>query len=239
MSAIKVLSFDLDDTLWPVRPVLIAAEKRTELFLRAHCPNLYTSFSPEEMMQRRVELWKARTDLHHQISKLRIESVKALLLEAGYSAADSERFSNEAFDIFIAARHEVDFFAGVENCLEELTQSYSLAVITNGNADIKQLSQGELFDFSVKAEDINCSKPDALPFEKTLQHFAIEPEQMLHIGDHPQHDVGGAQALGIKTVWVNAEEQAWQEGQPADAEISCVADLPLALEALKINWPDV
>lgn len=230
--SIKVLSFDLDDTLWEVRPVLIAAEKRVSAFLLQHCPDLFDRFSFAEVNERRIALFKQRPDLTHQISQLRIESVKELLCEYGLDVARASALSNEAFEVFIEARHKVSYFDQVPELLSSLAKNYSLAALTNGNADVKRLSIGASFDLSIKAEDINASKPDAAMFEDALAHFAIKPEEMLHIGDNPEHDVLGAQRLGIKTVWVNASNEAWSEPYLPDAQVHRVTELPGLLARL-------
>lgn len=226
---IKVISFDLDDTLWDVKPVLIGAEKRSSAFLKEHCPQLFEHFTFAEMNERRIALWKERTDLSHQISRLRIESVKALLMDCGYPEAQARQFSEAAFEEFIAARHEVSLYEGVEDCLQRLQSQHTLVALTNGNADVHKLSIGRYFDFGIKAEDINSSKPAAPHFELTLERYNIDPQEMLHVGDHAEHDVLGAQQLGIRSVWVNSGAVEWPEDLSSiepDFVVESVSQLP-------------
>jgi len=235
MSTIKVISFDLDDTLWAVKPALIRAEKLSTAFLAEQCPELYLRFSFEDINERRIGLYKARPDLRHQISKLRTESVRLMILECGYSDTEAQRLAEEAFAIFIKGRHDVTLYPGVEQCLQQLHGSHTLVALTNGNADVRRLDIARFFDFSLKAEDINSSKPAAPHFELTLQRYGIEAEHMLHVGDHAEHDVFGAQQLGIKTAWVNAKGADWPSDLghgPADLEVDSVTKLPPLISQL-------
>ncbi len=228
----KVLSFDLDDTLWPVRPVLIAAEKRVNQFLREHCPDVLQRFDQDAIIQQRIDLYKQRPDLQHQISKLRIESVFLLIRASGYSDEQARRLTEQAFELFIEARHDVTLFEGIEETLVTLKQAFKLVALTNGNADVMRLDISHLFDFGIKAEDINSSKPAAPHFELALQRSGIAAHEMLHIGDNPEHDVLGAQRMGIPCVWINAKDEPWPHDQPPDLILKSVNELPDAIESL-------
>ncbi len=233
MGSIKVVSFDLDDTLWEVRPVLIMAEKKVAAYLEQVCPEIGERFSVEEINQRRLELYQSRPDLHHQISRLRRESIRLLVLECGYSEQHADQIALQAFQLFIQARHEVQYFADAEHCMRELSHRYTLVALTNGNADVRRLSIGQYFDYSIKAEDIDSSKPDPAHFELTLQRYGISAMQMLHVGDHPEHDVQAAQQLGIRTVWVNRRGDAWRWGQAPDAEVESLGTLPAVIRSVE------
>lgn len=230
--SLKVLSFDLDDTLWPVRPVLIAAEQTVNQFLRRHCPEVCERFDHEAITQRRIDLYKQRPDLRHQISQLRIESVFLLIRDCGYPESEARRLAEQAFELFIDARHNITLYEGVEEALKALKQQFQLVALTNGNADISRLDISSLFDFGIKAEDINSSKPAAPHFELTLQRFSIAAHEMLHIGDHPDHDVRGAQQLGIPCAWINASGASWPHDQEPDLVLESVTELPDALKTL-------
>lgn len=229
---LKVLSFDLDDTLWPVRPVLIAAEKRVNQFLHEHCPEVFQRFDQDVIIQRRIELYKQRPDLRHQISKLRIESVYLLIRDSGYSELEARRLTEQAFELFIEARHEVTLFEGIEDTLVTLKEQFQLVALTNGNADVMRLDISHLFDFGIKAEDIDSSKPAAPHFELALKRVGVAAHEMLHIGDNPEHDVLGAQQLGIPCVWINAKRESWPHDQEPDLILESVNELPDAIKTL-------
>ena len=58
----------------------------------------------------------------------------------------------------------------------------------------------------------------------------LKPEQILHVGDHPLEDVMGAQAAGLRAVWVNRQGSEWPHGESAHTEVSDLAQLVTLLE---------
>ena len=56
MPAIKAVLFDLDDTLWPIVPVIVRAERLLFDWIREHAPGVAASYSIEEMRARRGAL---------------------------------------------------------------------------------------------------------------------------------------------------------------------------------------
>ena len=51
-----LVTFDLDDTLWDVRPVLERAELRVGIWLREHCPRVLEQFDRTALMKLRMQL---------------------------------------------------------------------------------------------------------------------------------------------------------------------------------------
>ena len=60
---------------------------------------------------------------------------------------------------------------------------------------------------------------------------------MVHVGDHPDYDIAAAQALGIRTVWVNIGRQPWPGATPPDQEIHTLPALLDAIAALEQQAP--
>jgi HAD superfamily hydrolase (TIGR01549 family) len=193
----SLITFDLDDTLWDARPVLERAEQAVTAWFTRHCPRVLPELERAPMLERRKALLQERPDLHHRIGALRQEAMRRALLNSGESETSAERLAVEAFAVFIAARHAVEPFTDVDEILSRLKTQYTLAALTNGNADIFRMDLGQHFAFAYRAEDLMASKPDAAPFEAALKRTGIDVTQMVHIGDHPEHDVEGAQRLGI------------------------------------------
>jgi len=88
----------------------------------------------------------------------------------------------------------------------------------------------DVFVFSLNAIDVGAAKPDALMFEEACRRFQALPEQIVHIGDDPIHDVQGGLEAGFRTVWVNRTGCDWPGGTRADAEIANLAELEQVLE---------
>src|SRR3990167_7133727 len=128
--SIQLITFDLDDTLWDVTPVMQDAEAALRNWLAMHAPRL--GAVPVE------HLWTIRAGL--------------LQAEAG-------------FQVFLAARHQVELFAEVHPTLETLANRFQLGVITNGNADVRRLGLADYFQFALCAEELGVGKPDPKPFQ--------------------------------------------------------------------------
>ena len=111
-----------------------------------HCPEVPQRFNRAELMNLRLRLLRERPELHHHVSELRRESMRLALLDCGYAPQQATQLAAEAFAIFIEARHDIEPFADVAQCLEQLSRSYVLGVLTNGNADVFRLSLGKYFN---------------------------------------------------------------------------------------------
>ncbi len=57
-------------------------------------------------------------------------------------------------------------------------------------------------DGIVTSESARSYKPDAAIFRQALEATGWSPQRVMHVGDSLVHDVGGAQALGMRAVWV-------------------------------------
>ena len=108
-----------------------------------------------------------------------------------------------------------------------------MGVLTNGNASIETLKIDHLFDFYLNAEMVNDSKPGAKMFEEALEIMQLQPEEVCHVGDHPENDVEAAMNLGMKAVWLNLLDGKWPQGKkPADIDIESWWNLEKGIESL-------
>lgn len=230
---IKVVTFDLDDTLWEVTPVLIRAEKLLFDWLGSHCPELLQRFSIQSLRAMRMELLKSRPDLVHQITEARRYSLQTAMQHAGIAEPVALDLAARAMDVFMTARHDVQLFDQVEEVIAALHKDYLLGVLTNGNADIYRLPLGRYFSFAYSAESLNSSKPMPLHFERTLQKTGAEPQQIIHVGDHMEHDIAAAQNCGWHTVWLNRRQHQPPASNPPTATINHISELPACIRQIQ------
>lgn len=227
---IKLITFDLDDTLWDVTPVMQDAEAALRNWLTLYAPKL-GAVPVEHLWQIRNQLLAQEPGLKHRLSELRRRILLIALQGAGYNDEDAGALAEGGFQVFLAARHQVELFAEVHPTLEALASQFKLGVITNGNADVRRLGLAEYFQFALCAEDLGIGKPDPKPFEEALKRAAISAEFAVHIGDHPSDDIAGAQAAGMRAIWFNPQNQAWSDQAspnqaPPDGEVNSLAQLP-------------
>ena len=72
-------------------------------------------------------------------------------------------------------------------------------------------------------------------FQAALNYTGFSPSECVHVGDHPEQDIFGAQQLGFYTVWININNQEWPGGVKASAEINRLSDLPRTISAIAKN----
>ena len=199
---IKVLSFDLDNTLYDCQSVIDAAEI---WFAKYLCQRYGLGLQYESL-----EFWQKvkqscifeKPNLKNDVTYSRIVSlVKAfellkLPLKGGFEEA------TELVNIFIDKRSDGNVDKSVYNLLEKLRQKYPLISISNGNLNTDKLNLTEYFEYDLRPnlEGILC-KPNSPIFEKAASLMHVRADQILHIGDDPYTDVYGAVLSHFKTVW--------------------------------------
>ncbi|MGB5062662.1 MAG: HAD-IA family hydrolase [Candidatus Competibacter sp.] len=218
---IKAITFDLDDTLWEVWPVVERAEQLLHDWLAARYPRMTEQFTPLELRDLSSEVVAARPNMAHDRTWLRKAALNLAARRVGYREFDVEG----AFAVFFIARNAVEPFADVRPTLERLARRYTLASLSNGNADLRLIGLHDVFTFSLNAIDVGAAKPEPLMFELARQRLAARPEQIVHVGDDPEHDVFGAAQAGFRTIWVNRTGLDWPGGPRAEAEIGNLAEL--------------
>jgi len=217
---IKAITFDLDDTLWPLKPTLIRAETECYQWLQKNAKSLTDKFSLADIGNYRFKLFSSSDVFKNQISQLRIETIKALAIESGYSQENAAALSAEAFEVHYALRQQVHCYDGVESMLETLEKDFILGSISNGNADVKKTSIGQFFSFALSAEKLNISKPQTGIFTAALElinsHLdsAIVASQVVHVGDDFYCDVMGAKLAGFKAIWLTEDKQQLAPSKP-------------------------
>ncbi|MBT4519996.1 MAG: HAD family hydrolase [Halieaceae bacterium] len=230
--SIKVITFDLDNTLWDVTPTLLKAEQAQRDWLLEHRPGAIEQHDHQSLWELKKSVWKRNTHLAHQISKMRIQFLVELQCAAGYSEANAIEGAKQAFQVFLRCRHAVVLYEEALDVLQLLARTYTLGALTNGNADVYKTDAGEYFDFAFLAEELNASKPAPDMFHAALRHSGVSAEQIIHVGDNPDHDIAGAQSVGMHTIWMNSQGEEWSGGDRADREIDNLQQLPEAIEAI-------
>ena len=202
--AIKVLSFDLDDTLWPCFPTISRAEDLLYQWLSDHVPVITQSYDMLQLRARRIELYKDYPELAHDLTRLRIRSFELLAEE--FALPDD--WIEPAFEVFYEARQQVTLFDDVKPVLDELIKDYQLVSLTNGNADTVKTGVDHWFDFALNSASVGKLKSEPDIYREIQRLTDIEARQMVHIGDDPQHDISGAKAAGAYAVWIKPTTKA-------------------------------
>jgi HAD superfamily hydrolase (TIGR01509 family) len=222
MIAPRVLSFDLDDTLWPVGPVIAAAESTLLSWLRERHPQIAGAHDLESLRALRDGVSKRFPHSSHDLTFLRHRALQELF----GAAAHAESLADEALEVFFSARNRVEFYDDARPALTRLRARYRLFAVSNGNADLHRCGIGDLFEGHVTASAAGAAKPDARIFAALLGLAGVEAAQVLHIGDDPLADVVGATRSGMQAVWLNRDGREWPQAYAAPTRtVSTLAEL--------------
>jgi HAD superfamily hydrolase (TIGR01509 family) len=205
-----VLSFDLDDTLWAVEPVMLAAEAAMLDWLRKHHPLTMRGQDRESLRALRARIAEQFPERSHDMTFLRHRALSEMFAAAGRPTAHAD----EAFEVFYAARNRVKLYDEVERSLKRLSARYRLFALSNGNADLKRCGIEHWFDGHVTAISAGAAKPDLRIFTRLLDEARVDASQVLHIGDDPHHDVMGATQAGLQAAWINRDAKSWPAQLP-------------------------
>lgn len=228
-TTIKLISFDLDDTLWAVDPVIVQANLTLYRWLETNAPAFTEHYQLEDFNHLRQAVVDEQPEIAHSVTAIRLAVLNKGLLNSGYDNDTADQLTQAAFDVFLAARNQVELFQHAQQMLIDLSANYRLVALSNGNADVEKVGLGELFEFGLNADQVGKAKPHPLMFEQMLEQAGVSADEVLHIGDHPDHDIRGAQDCGLHTLWVNFAGKPWPVGQKPDLEVRCLSEIPVAI----------
>lgn len=211
---IRLITLDLDETLWPLEPTIQAAEAALMQWLAERAPDMMQSHDPQSLRAHRRALIHERPEIAHDVTEVRRISIERLLCDHGHVPDEARELAAEAMAVFLAQRNRVRPYADTPGALRGLGACYRLISVTNGNADPDLTPLAGLFEHRVTAAAAGAAKPDPAIFELALALAGCTPEQCLHVGDEPLLDVEAARSIGIARVWVNRTKRDW----PRDLE---------------------
>jgi putative hydrolase of the HAD superfamily len=106
----------------------------------------------------------------------------------------------------------------VRPTLEHLKESFRLGLLTNGAPDLQheKIAGADIagyFDAILVSGEIGVGKPDPRIYESILSQLGVAACEAVMVGNSLQSDIQGAQAAGIKAIWLN------RAGSPRDDAI--------------------
>ena len=210
---VRVITFDLDNTLWHTLPVILSANKALHSHLRSFHPEISERFPPEKWKDLQNKMMEDHPDDRHDLTTIRKRALEytASVTYPELSASAISDISNSAFTEFIKVRNDTKdhLFPKVIETLQILKdRGYVLGALTNGNADVYSMPHLEgFFSFSVSAISSGAAKPDPRPFHKAYSLSQVHgltknPGHVLHVGDSIYSDIVPAKLYGFRTCWV-------------------------------------
>ena len=134
---------------------------------------------------------------------------------------------------------EVALLPGVREALEAIGGSYVCCVASNaGDSDAALMGQAldrggirGYFRHLWTSRELGAAKPAPEFFAAILERLSLEAAECAFVGNDYAKDIAPARALGMRTVWLSPSPSG--AGEPADAIIRTMADLPAALTRLQ------
>ena len=206
ITRIKAISFDLDDTLWPISPTIESAEKVLHQWMANYAPMAAALFSsPSALHEIRNHMAASRPDLKNDLSAVRRESIRLAL----YRAGENPLLAEQAFEVFFAERQRVTLFDDVRPSLQFLADRFPLVAVSNGNSDLGLIGVGSYFRANISAREFGVGKPDPRIFHAAAGAVDLTPGSVLHVGDDATLDALGALNAGMQAAWVNRLDHRW------------------------------
>ena len=134
-------------------------------------------------------------------------------------------------------RESYTLFDDAVDLLSSLPSGVTAAIVTNGSSDtqwekIRKTDLEKYVAAVLVSGDIGVAKPDPEIFLTALERLGgIAPAQAAHVGDSLYADIGGAEAAGLTSVWLNRDGMTRGPGDPMPRhEISSLSELRGLLE---------
>lgn len=228
LGPVSALTFDLDDTLYDNRPVILRTEEETLKFLRNYHPSL-VALENSDFQRLRQALRKAEPEIYHDVTEWRRRAVEQAMLDAGLSREEAAAGAEAAMVNFATWRSRIDVPQATHDTLAALAEKWPLVAITNGNAQPERFGLNDYFKFVLRAGPDGRSKPYHDMYHLAAERLDLPLGEILHVGDDLTTDVAGAIRCGMQACWIKPENadlmQATDSRLLPHIEISRLASL--------------
>ena len=231
---IKVITFDFYNTLVKFWPPL-------EEIQQVACRKMGLNVSREAIRRgyAKADILFNRANEEEPLSfrspERRLEffaEYEQIILETAGVPVTAE-LAQQVWGLAIAVPKEFTTFDDTMPALEALRErGYRLGIITNLRADLEPLIRKagleDFLEFAVNSTQAGVEKPHPPIFEEALRRAAVEPGEVLHVGDQVRSDVAGARSMGMKAALL--DRGGWHEAVEGCPKISVLEEIVGLLE---------
>lgn len=206
MASLRVVLFDLDDTLYDFQAAGRAgleAVLHTSPALEAMSLDAVQTAFMASVEETHILVLEGKLD-GDAARRARIRHILSLCSEP--READVDRATTLYVEAYRAARRAMP---GAVDVLEAIRgQGIRICVVTNNlrreqEEKLRYCGLDQLVDELVTSQDAGAVKPHPAPFLMALRGAGCGPGQAVMVGDSWSGDVLGAVAVGIRPVWLN------------------------------------
>ncbi|WP_437888007.1 5-amino-6-(5-phospho-D-ribitylamino)uracil phosphatase YigB [Phytobacter sp. V91] len=201
---ISALTFDLDDTLYDNRQVILRTEHESLRFVQQYHPSL-NGLENSDLQRIRQSLREAEPDIYHDVTEWRRRAVERAMLDVGLARLEATAGAEAAMLHFASWRSRVDVPQETHDTLTKLASKWPLVAITNGNAQPELFGLDSYFEFVLRAGPDGRAKPFNDMYHLAAERLGIPMGEILHVGDDLTTDVAGAIRCGMQACWIKPE----------------------------------
>jgi putative hydrolase of the HAD superfamily len=98
-----------------------------------------------------------------------------------------------------------------EQLLSRISKQYKTGLVSNFTyapiiyAALRKLKINKFFNAVLVSEDVGWRKPSKIIFQEALRRLDVNADNTVYVGDCPSEDIGGASAIGMKTIFVPSQ----------------------------------
>lgn len=190
---IKVIVFDLDDTLYNEIDYMISGFRKVVKYLNDN--------------------YKINIDIENAIKEMKKsyylgeKPINKLLND--YNLYNEENI-NKCLNVYREHIPEIVLDKAIKNMLCDFKENNKkLGIITDGRpegqkAKIKALNIEKLFDYIIITDEIGgveYRKPNKISYDMMKEHFGVRYEEMCYVGDNIKKDFIYPEKIGIKSIY--------------------------------------
>jgi len=164
-------------------------------------------------------------------------SVKAVAFDLGHTLMDERRDQQVPIEV-----RTVHLMPGVSAVVPNMTLPLAVWANTRVAAEgdvrgwLQRAGLGPFFRWVITSVDAGARKPALEFFQYALARCGLDKDDVLFVGNQLNTDIAGAQAFGIRTVWLSGDAYRSDDDAPVDAcpthTIQTLHDLPALVRQL-------
>nr|WP_242863294.1 HAD-IA family hydrolase [Clostridium botulinum] len=185
---IKVMIFDLDDTLYNERKFVEGAFKEV-------CDYLAQKYELDS-----YSLYEDAINILEKNGRGKIFDLLCLKYEINHDI-------KYLVDIYRQAKPRLKLYKDSQETIKRYKNRYKLAIITDGKASvqwnkIRMLNIEKDFEKIIVTDDFGREywKPNKFAFEEIVRYFNVKANECVYIGDNPNKDFIGSKDIGMHTI---------------------------------------
>ena len=198
---IKVVVFDLDDTLYDASSCYEKGTKQLALYVQ-------NTFGIQEA-EFEAKFWQAKEKVKSRLENVAASHNRLLYCQNFLEMIDkcAPMYAIEMYDVYWdTVLKEMKLYSYVMPLFRMLRKKdIKIAVLSDLTAHIqhrkiRSLGIESYIDVLVTSEEAGEEKPSQRMFELVMEKTGFSANEMLMIGDNKERDIQGAKALGIEAI---------------------------------------